>query len=64
MKKQKNAPGKSKLKLLLLAVGMAGSAQPALAGPVVRDFLPETALLGTVQAPHGLGGISLQRYQP
>ncbi|MER8853783.1 transglutaminase-like cysteine peptidase [Mesorhizobium australicum] len=64
MKKQKNAPGKSKLKLLLLAVGIAGSAQPALARPVIRNFMPETALLGVVQAPLGLGGISLQRYQP
>ncbi|MBZ9755828.1 transglutaminase-like cysteine peptidase [Mesorhizobium sp. ESP6-5] len=64
MKKQKNAPGKCKLKLLLLAVGIAGSAQPALAGPVIRNFMPEAALLGAVQAPLGLGGISLQRYQP
>ncbi|KAA3451033.1 transglutaminase [Mesorhizobium sp. SARCC-RB16n] len=64
MKKQKNASGKSKLKLLLLAVGIAGATQPALAGPGVRDDLPETALLATVQVPPGLGGVSLQRYQP
>ncbi|MEI9417001.1 transglutaminase-like cysteine peptidase [Mesorhizobium sp. Cs1321R2N1] len=64
MKKQKNAPGKRKLKLLLLALGIAGATQPALGGPVIRDFLPEPALLGTVQAPPGLGGISLRRYQP
>ncbi|MBZ9740938.1 MULTISPECIES: transglutaminase-like cysteine peptidase [unclassified Mesorhizobium] len=64
MKKQKNAREKSKLKLLLLAVGIAGLAQPALAGPVIRDVLSETALLGTVEAPPSLGGISLRRYQP
>ncbi|MBZ9795668.1 transglutaminase-like cysteine peptidase [Mesorhizobium sp. ES1-4] len=64
MKKQKNAPGKSKLKLLLLAMGIAGSTQTALAEPVIRDFQPQTARPGTVQPPPDLGGISLRRYQP
>ncbi|TPM37594.1 transglutaminase-like cysteine peptidase [Mesorhizobium sp. B2-3-4] len=64
MKKQKTAPGKIKLKSLLLAVGIAGLAQNALAKPFAGDVAAETAMPGAVQAPPCLGGVSLQRYQP
>ncbi|TGQ63910.1 transglutaminase [Mesorhizobium sp. M00.F.Ca.ET.186.01.1.1] len=64
MKTQKNALGTTRLKLLLLAVGLAGAAQPALAGQVFSDAIPRKVSLETVHSPTSLGGISLQRYQP
>ncbi|TPK85384.1 transglutaminase-like cysteine peptidase [Mesorhizobium sp. B2-4-17] len=63
MKKQKNVPGTTRIKLLLLAAGLAGLVQPALAGQVFKGSLPWKPALETVQAPPCLGGISLQRYQ-
>ena len=60
MKIQKAFPGKTGLKILLLAIGLSGLPQPSSANAVSGDSAPFERL----QAPVSLGGVSLARYQP
>ncbi|KUM27356.1 transglutaminase [Mesorhizobium loti] len=60
MKTQKAAPGASGIKVLLLAIGLAGVANPSSASTIpVGNSTPQT-----VPAPVILGGVSLARLQP
>ncbi|AZO05632.1 transglutaminase [Mesorhizobium sp. M2A.F.Ca.ET.037.01.1.1] len=60
MKIQKAAPGMTGIKVLLLAAGLAGFANPSSAS---ANSSPEPALQKVV-APASLGGVSLARPQP
>ncbi|TIS60109.1 MAG: transglutaminase [Mesorhizobium sp.] len=64
MNEQKTAPGKTRIKVLLLAIGLAGLAQPAFANAAFRDDATAGAFPKKVHAPFDLGGVSLQRPQP
>ena len=64
MNKQKTALGTTGLKVLLLAIGLAGLVQPSLANDDFDDAVPAEALLAKIQAPSYLGGISLERFRP
>ncbi|MCZ8547901.1 transglutaminase-like cysteine peptidase [Mesorhizobium qingshengii] len=64
MKKQNTARGTTRLKVLLLAIGVAGLAQPSLANNGFGTAAPAGALLEKVQAPSYLGGVSLERPRP
>src|SRR6266404_3062728 len=64
MNKQKTALGTTGLKVLLLAIGLAGLVQPSLANDDFDDAVPAEALLAKIQAPSSyLGGISLERFR-
>lgn len=62
MNKQKTAPAKTRIKMLLLAIGLAGLAQPASATD--RAGIAATALLEKVTVPTHLGGVPLRRLEP
>jgi predicted transglutaminase-like cysteine proteinase len=64
MKKQNTARGTTRLKVLLLAIGVAGLAQPSLANNGFGTSAPAGALLEKVDAPSYLGGVSLERPRP
>jgi len=64
MNKQKTAPATIRIKVLLLAIGLAGLAQPASATDSPRVGIAATTLLEKVAAPTHLGGVSLQRSEP
>lgn len=64
MKKQNTAQGTTSLKVLLLAIGLAGLAQPSLANNGFGTAAPAGALLEKVEAPSYLGGVSLERPRP
>jgi predicted transglutaminase-like cysteine proteinase len=63
MKTQKAALGKTGLKILLLAIGLSGLLLPSSASAMVGDSAPAGALLGRLQPPSSLGGVSLARPQ-
>lgn len=63
MKKEK-AGLATGLKMLLLAVGLVGLSQPALANAIVADVAAAGEQLEKLQAPPCLGGVSLARFQP
>lgn len=60
MKKQKSVPGKTRLQMLLLAIGLVGLAGPSLASDIAAPGWPQEK----VQTPPSLGGVSLARPQP
>jgi predicted transglutaminase-like cysteine proteinase len=64
MKKEKAFLGQTRLKVLLLAIGLVGLAEPSFANAVSRDVGATATLLEKVQAPPCLGGVSLARPQP
>ncbi len=51
MKKQNTARGTTSLKVLLLAIGLAGLAQPSLANNGFGTSSPSGALLEKIEAP-------------
>lgn len=63
MKTQKAVLGKTGLKILLLAIGLSGLPLPSSASVMVGDSAPAGALLGRLQPPSSLGGVSLARPQ-
>nr|WP_214474127.1 transglutaminase-like cysteine peptidase [Mesorhizobium sp. dw_380] len=64
MKKEKSAPGATRLKALLLAIGIMSLPQPSSASTFPASLDPADALLATIETPPTLGGISLLRPQP
>lgn len=64
MKKEKIAPGTIGLKLLLLAIGLAGLPQPSLASSRFEDVASVGGLVEKVEAPRSLGGVSLEWSRP
>lgn len=60
MKKQKSVPGKTRLQMLLLAIGLVGLAGPSFASDIAASGRPPEK----VQTPPSLGGVSLARPQP
>lgn len=64
MKKEKQAPGITGFKLLLLAIGIASLPQPSSASAVAVDAGAAAGLLAKVAIPSSLGGVSLARPQP
>lgn len=60
MKKQKSVPGKTRLQMLLLAIGLVGLAGPSFASDIAAPATPQEK----VQTPPCLGGVSLTRPQP
>ncbi|RUW89841.1 transglutaminase-like cysteine peptidase [Mesorhizobium sp. M7A.F.Ca.US.010.02.1.1] len=60
MKKQKTVPGKTRLQMLLLAIGLVGLAGPSFASDIAASGWPQEK----VQTPPCLGGVSLARPQP
>ncbi|MES0198428.1 transglutaminase-like cysteine peptidase [Mesorhizobium sp. M0011] len=60
MKKQKPVPGKTRLQMLLLAIGLVGLAGPSFASDIAASGWPQEK----VQTPPCLGGVSLARPQP
>ena len=63
MKTQKAALGKTGLKILLLATGLSGLPLPSSASAMADDSAPASAMLGRLQPPSSLGGVSLARPQ-
>ncbi len=59
MKQQQTALGR--LKVLLLAIGLASTAQPSLASDNFDKPVPGGAPLEQLRAPSYLGGVSLER---
>jgi predicted transglutaminase-like cysteine proteinase len=64
MKKEKNAPGITGLKVFLLAIGLATLPQLSFASIVSKDAGSIGGLVEPVRLPPYLGGISLERLQP
>ncbi|MER9580697.1 transglutaminase-like cysteine peptidase [Mesorhizobium sp. M0276] len=64
MKKENSALGKTGLKVLLLAIALAGLAGPSFANAISSDAAAQGAPLERVQTPPCLGGVSLARPQP
>ncbi|QKD04378.1 transglutaminase-like cysteine peptidase [Mesorhizobium loti] len=63
MKKEKNAPGITGLKVLLLAIGLATLPQLSFASTLSKDVASTGGLVERVQMPPFLGGVSLERPQ-
>ncbi|PZV38966.1 transglutaminase-like cysteine peptidase [Mesorhizobium kowhaii] len=64
MKKEKSVLGKTRLKVLLLAIGLVGLAGPSFANAVSREVAATGTPLEKVLTPPSLGGVSLARLQP
>ena len=64
MKKEKSVLGITRLKLLLLVMGIASLPQPSTASAIKADVGRTDALLAAVETPPSLGGVSLLRPQP
>ncbi|RUX96275.1 transglutaminase-like cysteine peptidase [Mesorhizobium sp. M7D.F.Ca.US.004.01.2.1] len=62
--KKENSLGKTRLKVLLLAIGLVGLAGPSFAKAASSEVAASGTALEKVQTPPCLGGVSLARPQP
>ncbi|KRB32885.1 transglutaminase [Mesorhizobium sp. Root695] len=62
--KKENSLGKTRLKVLLLAIGLVGLAGPSFADAVSSEVAAPGTALDKVQTPPSLGGVSLARPLP